>query len=56
VSGERRAARGDRVVGRIKERSDADPATVLAGRRMVVRCRIGASLDSAYFDFSDALE
>ena len=38
-------------VGRIKERSDADPAMVLARRRIAVRCRIGASLDSAYFEF-----
>ena len=30
-------------------RSDADPAKLLAGRRIAVRCRIGASLDSAYF-------
>ena len=37
-------------VGRIKERSDADPAMVLARRRNVAPSRIGASRDSAYFE------
>ena len=36
--------------GRITERSDADLASVLARHRIGVQCRIGASLDSAYFE------
>ena len=40
---------------RIKECSDSDPAKVLARGRILVRCRIGASLDSAYFEFPDTL-
>ncbi len=38
-----------------KERSDADPAEVFDRRRIVVRCRIGASLVSAYSEFPDTL-
>ena len=40
---------------RIKERSDADPALVLARHRIGVQCRIGASLDSSYFECPDNL-
>ena len=40
---------------RIKERSVADPALVLARHRIGVQCRIGDSLDSAYFEYPDNL-
>ena len=51
----KRKSPGFQRVGRIKERSDADPALVLARHRIRVQCRIGASLDSAYFECPDNL-
>ena len=38
-----------------EEKGSEAVGQVLARRRIVVRCRIGASLDSAYFEFSDTL-
>ena len=55
VCSPKRKTAGFQRVGRIKERSDADPASVLARHRIGAQCRIGASLDSAYFECPDNL-